>query len=88
VPRRLFTVTHTFTVAGRGLVLVPGLIPIGEECFKAGDPILLRFPNGRETMTRIGSLEVPLPNPRNEVLVMLTQTVKDDVPVGTEAWSV
>jgi hypothetical protein len=85
--RRLFTVTETFTVTGRGLVLVPGLAPVGEERFKAGDRILLRSPDGRETTTSIGALEVPLPNPKNEVLIMLTETAKHDVPAGTEVWS-
>jgi len=86
--RRLFTVTDTFTVTRRGLVLLPGLIPIGTERFKAGDPILLRSPDGRETRTSIGALELPHPNPENEVLIMLRDLARDDVPVGTEVWSV
>jgi hypothetical protein len=86
--RRLFIITDTFTVTGRGLVLVPGLIPIGDERFKAGDPILLRAPDGQETRTSIATLELPHPNPRNEVLIMLRDLGKDDVPVGTEVWSV
>jgi len=86
--RRLFTVRHTFTVTGHGLVLVPGLIPVGGERFKVGDPILLRFPGGLETRTSIGALEVPLPNPEHEVLIILKEFVKSDVPAGTEVWSV
>jgi hypothetical protein len=85
--RRLFAVTDTFTVTGRGLVLIPGLIPIDDEHFKAGDPILLRSPDGRETRTSIDALELPHPNLKNEVLIMLRDLVKDDVPVGTEVWS-
>jgi len=84
--RRVFTVTDTFTVTGRGLVLLPGLIPIGTERFRAGDPILLRSPNGRETRTSIGALELPHPNPKCEVLIMLKEIAKDDVPIGTEVW--
>jgi hypothetical protein len=85
--RRLLTVTGTFAVTGCGLVLLPGLVPIGEERFKVGDPILLRRPDGREKRASIGALELPHPNPKNEVLIMLRDFVNDDVPGGTEVWS-
>jgi hypothetical protein len=85
--RRLFTVTDTFTLTGRGLVLVPRLTPIGNERFKVGDPIVLRLPDGLERRMRIDAPELPHPNPRNEFLVMLKQLEKDDVPSGTEVWS-
>ena len=34
--RRLFVVEDTFTIKGRGQVLVPGILPEGDECFRAG----------------------------------------------------
>ena len=86
--RRLFSVEHTFVVKGHGLVLVPGIVPEGDECFRAADPILLRKPDGTTIATRIGALELLCPNPRGDVVVMLKELAKADVPVGTEVWSV
>jgi hypothetical protein len=85
--RRLFTVTETFTVPGRGIVLIPGIAPVGNERFQVGDPLLLKRPDGMEIPTTIGSLEFLCPNTKNEVVVMLHQFGKNDVPVGTEVWS-
>jgi hypothetical protein len=85
--RRLFTVTDTFNVTGRGIVLAPGLMPIGDERFRIGDPILLRRPDGMEIATHIDGLELPHPNPKYEVLILIKELVKDDVPIGTEVWS-
>jgi hypothetical protein len=87
MPRRLFTVTETFMVPGRGIVLIPGIAPVGNERFRVGDPLLLKRPDGREIPTTIGSLEFLCPNPRNEVVVMLPQFGNEDVPAGTEVWS-
>jgi hypothetical protein len=86
--RRLFTVEFTFLIRDRGLVLVPGIIPEGEERFRVGDPIALRRPDGSFIEANIGGLEMLDPNPRRDVVVMLKGMTKDDVPVGTEVWSV
>jgi hypothetical protein len=86
--RRLFVVEDTFAIRGRGLVLVPGVLPEGDECFQVGDPILLHKPDGSAIATRIGGLELLCPNPRGDVLIMLKELAKADVPVGTEVWSV
>jgi len=51
-------------------------------------PILLHLPDGRETRTSIGTLELPHPNPQNEVLIMLRDLTRDDVRIGIEFWSV
>jgi hypothetical protein len=85
--RRLLTVTDTFSIRGRGIVLVPGLLPVGDERFKVGDPVLLRHPDGSETCTNIGGLELLCPNQKREVSILLIELGKDDVPVGTEVWS-
>jgi hypothetical protein len=85
--RRLFTVTDTFLIPGRGLVLVPGIAPIDDEQFQVGDSILLKRPDGVEIRTTIGGLELPHPNPKHEVVVLLHEVGKGDVPAGTEVWS-
>jgi hypothetical protein len=85
--RLLLTVTGTFSIGGRGFVLVPGLRPISDEHFRIGDSILLKRPDGLEIRTNIGGLELPTPNPKHEVVIMLTELSKGDVPIGTEVWS-
>ena len=75
-------------IRGRGLVPVPGIIPVGEERFRAGDPLLLKRPDGSELRTTISSLEILDPNPTNQVVVLLKELAKEDVPIGTEVWSV
>jgi hypothetical protein len=86
--RCLFTVSDCFTVIGRGVVLVPGLKPIGEERFKVGDEIRLRRPDAGDLIVPIAGIELPVPNPENEVLIRVGNLSKEDVPVGTEVWSV
>ena len=85
--RQLFTVEDTFIIRGRGLVMVPGIIPEGDERFRVGDQILLKRPDGSESVVNIDSLELPTPNRRHEVWVMLKNTSKQDMPIGTEVWS-
>ena len=85
--RRLFVVEDSFVIKGHGLVLVPGLLPEGDERFRVGDSISLRKPDGSAIATRIGALEFLCPNPRGEVVIMLKNLTKTDVPVGTEVWS-
>lgn len=86
--RRLFTVEDTFEIRGRGLILVPGIIPEGDERFRVGDRITLRKSDGSSIESQIGGLELLHPNPRHDVVIMLKGMVKADVPVGTEVWSV
>lgn len=87
--RRLFTVEDTFLIEGRGLVPVPGIVLQGDECFQVGDPIRLKRPDESEIAWRIGGLELLCPPPRpDEVVVLLKGLNKDDVPIGTEVWSV
>ena len=40
--RRMLTVEDSFLIKGRGLVLLPGLAPRGDELFRVGDSITLR----------------------------------------------
>jgi len=86
--RCLSKVEDTFSIAGRGLVFVPGIVPIGDERFRVGDPLLLRRPDGTCLETVISGLALCCPNPRHEVDVLLKGLTKHDVPIGTEIWSV
>jgi hypothetical protein len=89
--RRLFIVEDTFSIKGRGLVPVPGILPEGEERFRVGDPILLRRPDGSCLEWRIGGIEMILcspPKPRHDVVILLKNLGKDDLPIGSEVWSV
>jgi hypothetical protein len=87
--RRLFTVEDTFLIEGRGIVPVPGIEPQGDERFRIGDSIILKRPDGSEIEWQIGGLELLCPRPRpDEVVVLLRGLGKDDIPIGTEIWSV
>ena len=85
--RCLFTVADTLVIRGRGLVLTPGIVPMGRERFRAGDPLRLKRPEGTILPTAIGNLELPTPNPKQEIFVLLKGLAKEDVPIGTEVWS-
>jgi hypothetical protein len=87
--RHLFTVEDTFLIEGRGLVPTPGIVPQGDERFRVGDPIRLKRPDGSEIEWQIGGLEFICPPPRqDEVVILLKGLGKNDVPIGTEVWSV
>jgi hypothetical protein len=82
MPRRLFTVEDSFSVKGRGLVLIPGIVPL--EGVRVGDPLLLKRPDGTSVSATIGGLGF-LPEPPFPIL--LEGCSREDVPVGTEVWS-
>ncbi len=83
--RKLFTVEQTFT-ALRGIILLPGLVPEGEERFRAGDALRLVFPDGSETVTSINGLDLFNLGPQGKTAVMVPLQVPE-VPVRTEVWS-
>src|SRR6266581_1386688 len=87
--RLLFTVTETFTVQGRGIVLLPELQPVGDEHFRNGDPLRLRRPDGSEDLVPIGGLTFLCAlEEKCQLVVLLSGKEKGYVPVGTEVWSV
>ena len=88
VARLLLVVEDTFLIQGRGIVPVPGIIPIGSERFRIGGTLVLRRPDGTELTTRVGGLELFDPNPRGDVVVLLKDLSKEEIPIGTEVWSV
>jgi hypothetical protein len=87
--RRLFVVEDSFLIKGRGLVPVPGIIPRRGERFRVDDPILLKRPDGSTLEWQIGGLElIHTAVPREDVVVLLKGLGKEEVPIGTEVWSV
>jgi hypothetical protein len=86
--RLLFTVTDRFYLPGRGVCPVPGITPVEGERFRCGDSLLLKRPDGSEIRTRIGGIEMPNPTPGPVVVVNLLELKKDDLPIGTQVWSV
>jgi len=88
MPRCLFVVEDTFFIKGRGLVPFPGIVPVGKERFYIGDPLLLKRPDGTSISTNIGGIELCCPNPRQDVGILFKEISKEDVPLGTEVWSV
>jgi hypothetical protein len=84
--RLLFIVEHTFFLPRHGIALFPGIVPVGEELFRVGSPILLKRPDGSEVQTSIAGMELPTPNPGGVFVPFFKELGKGDVPVGTEVW--
>jgi hypothetical protein len=86
--KMLSTVEDVFQISGRGsVVVVPGIPRAGDWRLKVGDPLRLRFPDGTETLTVVGGIEMASPpNPTFIPLLLGYGLGKSDVPVGTEIW--
>lgn len=88
MPRVLLTVEETFTVAGRGVVLLPKLEPIGDERFAAGDPIRIRRPAGTDLDDFLQGVEFLMTKTDSCLVILLPRHVEQsDVPVGSDVWS-
>jgi hypothetical protein len=89
-PRCLFTVTNTFLIQGRGIVLMPGIIPQRDERFRVGDFVELRRPDNSIVRVQIAGIEIMNPMPRDGSRMVLIKKPerKEDVPIGTEVWSI
>ena len=73
------------------MVFVPGIVPERDERFRIGDVITFRKPDGSSSAVAIGGIEMISCETcvaRREVIVLLKELIKEDVPVGTEVWSV
>jgi|SRR5580692_11353064 hypothetical protein len=88
--RCLFVVSDTFAIKGRGLVLIPGIKPEGDERFRVGDIVELRKPDKAIARVKISGIEMLYPPPPNGGLPIMLKdmTEKNDVPLGTEVWSI
>ena len=90
MPRLLFVVADLFEIARRGPVLIPGIVPQGEERFRVGDLLELRRPDGTLLKTHIAGLELLNPSPPDHAVAVLLPIgiSRQDIPVGTEVWSI
>lgn len=88
--RHLFTVEDSFTIEHRGVVILPGLALEGSDVFRVGDPLELCRPDGSLVRTHIAGLPMfSRPPSLTHVPVLLSGELKqEDVPVGTDVWSV
>jgi hypothetical protein len=86
--RWLFTIREPFEV--RGCIVAIGLVPIGEERFRVGDPLELRRPDRSRQRTQIMGIEFMSPPPVDHALAVVfpKHLTKDDLPIGAEVWSV
>ena len=85
---RLFVVRDVFSVAGKGLILAPG-IPPGAPAVKLGDALEIRRPDGTVLATKVGGLGFfgrTLPTDAVPLLVPITGA-KSQVPPGSEVWA-
>jgi hypothetical protein len=87
--RRLYVVEAIFVIPRRGIALYPGIVPEEEERWQVGNTVLLKRPDGSSFLWQIAGLEMCYPPPPNHaVTVLLKGLGKEDVPIGTEVWSV
>jgi hypothetical protein len=87
----LSVVDDVFQISGRGsVVVVPGIPRDGGDWrVKGGDTVTLRLPNGAETSTVIGGIEMASPpHPSFIPLLLGPGLTKTDVPIGTEIWMI
>ncbi|WP_435009361.1 hypothetical protein P12x_000613 [Tundrisphaera lichenicola] len=86
--RRLLVVERRLWLRDKGLILDPGIIPVGGEPIGVGSQVVLRRPDGstcaaviRGTSTDSGSATA------GRIRLLLDEVGRDDVPIGTEVWS-
>jgi hypothetical protein len=87
--RRLLVVEQRFWLRGKGLILEPGFAPVEGERIKAGDRVVLIRPDGstRDVMIR-GISTYSSPDLATRMDLLLDLASKEEVPIGTEVWSV
>jgi hypothetical protein len=87
--RRLIIVRRRLWVRDKGLSLEPGFAPIAGERILAGDRVVVRRPDGStlETMIRGTSIDSS-GNAVGLLHLWLDLTNKNEVPIGSEIWSI
>lgn len=84
----LAQVEDTFSITGRGLVLVPA--EFAEDFrIRVGTPIQLRTPAGHLINTRITGVELlkmKPPTPCRMAIMVTGDVARESVPSGTEIW--
>ncbi len=82
-----FVVERTFHISGRGTVLLPGVSVKDFGSVQRGNPLLIRFPDGSQTIAEVSGVEYPPSirwigekpaDPHSGVMVN-----QEDVPVGS-----
>jgi translation elongation factor EF-Tu-like GTPase len=81
----LFVVEDTFSIKGRGTVLVPGFSD--RLNLKIGKPIEFRRPDGSRLTSAIQGIEMLSPNPTHTVPILVS-VVKDEIPIKSEVWTI
>jgi hypothetical protein len=79
----LFKVEDRFLISDRGLVLTPGL-GANVNFVRTGSEIRLIRPDKSEVTTSIQGITF---EGNHDILIPLTIT-KDEVPIGTEVWTI
>ena len=89
----LFKICDTFQITNGGLVVATDLKEEDAKAkgirLKVGDTLELRRPDGSRVMSGIAGIGMLNPSVPNRPLDFLlsAEIAKEDVPVGTEAWS-
>jgi hypothetical protein len=89
----LFKICDTFWITNRGLVVTTDLTSEDAKAqgirLRAGDTLELRRPDGSRVVSGIAGIAMVDPYVPNRTLDFLLSpgVTKEDVPVGTEAWS-
>ena len=91
--RRLMIVTNIVKITGRGIAAWP-VVPHELICsdsgerLKPGDPVELRRPDGIKSRVQLHSLEWPSPNMGGLILMFGASVTAEEIPFGTEIWTV
>lgn len=87
--RKLLTVTETFAIRGRGVLVGPSID--AHEARSSKLEVELRTPNGErrvlEAYVQVPFVNPPPPVPVRDASVMLLAVDKADVPLGSEVWT-
>lgn len=85
--KKLLTIEDTFLIAGRGLIVVPG-VPIKQFAKPIDLEVELRKPDGSISQAVLSlqyTFQTPPPKVRRYACIFRNLD-KNDVPLGTEVW--
>jgi hypothetical protein len=86
--RLLITVTDTFAIDNRGVLLLPSIEPKDYAQIRAGTAIRLVRPDGVELQTTIGDVETMHDSQNCGPFILLRDLRREEVPPGTQVCSV
>ena len=81
-------IEDVFESAGRGCVITPGIPKDAKFNIKIGDPISLKLEDGSEIRTTVRGIEIGggLSQPGIPLLLPADMS-KEQIPIGTELWT-